>query len=140
MQHQKTLVHGSAVREYEANLETDFDIIDAPKREGYSFVCWKGSKYQPGDKYTVAEDHVFTAEWKKNDSGKTDDKDDSAIDDNDGSDNPTTDDTGKDTEKTNKSKGAKTGDESNLTIWLMMLIGSAGALIALAKKFRRADN
>ena len=127
---------GSAVREYEANLETDFDIIDAPKREGYSFVCWKGSKYQPGDKYTVAEDHVFTAEWKKNESGKTDDKDDSAIDDNDDSDDPTTD----GTSKAKKSKGAKTGDESNLTIWLMMLIGSAGALIALAKKFRRADN
>lgn len=127
---------GSAVREYEANLETDFDIIDAPKREGYSFVCWKGSKYQPGDKYTVAEDHVFTAEWKKNESGKTDDKDDSAIDDNDDSDDPTTD----GTSKAKKSKGAKTGDESNLAIWLMMLIGSAGALIALAKKFRRADN
>ena len=127
---------GSAVREYDANLETDFDIIDAPKREGYSFVCWKGSKYQPGDKYTVAEDHVFTAEWKKNESGKTDDKDDSAIDDNDDSDDPTTD----GTSKAKKSNGAKTGDESNLTIWLMMLIGSAGALIALAKKFRRADN
>ena len=117
-----------AVMEYEADLETEFDIIDAPKRKGYTFVCWKGSEYQPGDKYTVAEDHVFTAEWKKNDSGKTDDKDDSAIDDND------------DTEKAKKSKGAKTGDTSDPMIWLMMLLGSAGAIIALAKKLSRTDN
>ena len=69
---------GSAAKEYEADLETEFDIIDAPKREGYTFVCWKGSEYQPGDKYTVAEDHVFTAQWKKNGSdtpGGSDDAD-----------------------------------------------------------------
>ena len=123
-----------AVMEYEADLETEFDIIDAPKRKGYTFVCWKGSEYQPGDKYMVAEDHIFTAEWKKNDSG--DDKDDPIIDDNDDSDDPTKD----GTSKAKKSKGAKTGDESNLTIWLMMLIGSAGAIIALAKKLSHTDN
>ena len=111
-------------------------LIDAPKREGYTFVCWKGSEYQPGDKYTVAEDHIFTAEWKKNESGKIDDKDDSAIDDNDDSDDPTTD----GTSKAKKSKGAKTGDASDPMKWLMLLIGSAGAIIALAKKRSRADN
>lgn len=100
-------------------------LIDAPKREGYTFVCWKGSEYQPGDKYTVAEDHIFTAEWKKNDSGKPDDPDDPAADD---------------TEKAKKSKGAKTGDASDPMKWLMLLIGSAGAIIALAKKRSRADN
>jgi len=127
---------GSAAKEYEADLETEFDIIDAPRREGYSFVCWKGSEYQPGDKYTVAEDHVFTAEWKKDDPGKPDGKDDPGIDDNDGSDNPTAD----DTEKAKKSKGAKTGDATDPMIWLMLLIGSAGAIVALSKKHRRTDN
>lgn len=125
-----------AVMEYEADLETEFDIIDAPKRKGYTFVCWKGSEYQPGDKYTVAEDHVFTAEWKKNDSGKPDDKDDPAIDDNDDSDNTTAN----DKEKVKKSKGAKTGDATDPMIWFMLLIGSAGAIIALAKKLSRTDN
>ena len=115
----------SADKEYEADLETVFDIIDAPKREGYSFVCWKGSEYQPGDKYTVAEDHIFTAEWKKNGSGRPDDKDDPAADD---------------TEKTKKSKGAKTEDASDPMIWLLLMTGSAGAIIALAKKRSRADN
>ena len=82
----------------------------------------------------MAEDHIFTAEWKKNDSGKPDDKDDPVIDDNDDTDDPTANPTADDTEKTKKSKGAKTGDESDPMIWLMLLIGSAGAIITLAKK------
>ena len=55
---------GSDVREYEAGLETEFEVIDAPKRNGYTFVCWKGSEYQPGDKYLADSDHAFTAQWK----------------------------------------------------------------------------
>ncbi|MBQ3283757.1 MAG: InlB B-repeat-containing protein, partial [Atopobiaceae bacterium] len=39
-------------------------IIDAPTREGYVFTYWKGSEYQPGDSYTVTEDHTFTAQWE----------------------------------------------------------------------------
>ena len=35
-------------------------------REGYTFTYWKGSEYQPGDKYTVTEDHTFEAQWKEN--------------------------------------------------------------------------
>ena len=54
-----------AVKKFESVLETSFDIIDAPTREGYTFVCWKGSEYQPGDKHLADSDHVFTAEWKK---------------------------------------------------------------------------
>ena len=34
-------------------------------REGYIFLYWKGSEYQPGDKYTVTEDHTFEAQWEK---------------------------------------------------------------------------
>lgn len=40
-------------------------IIDAPMRQGYSFLYWEGSKHNPGDEYTVAGDHTFTAKWNK---------------------------------------------------------------------------
>lgn len=40
------------------------EIPAAPVRDGYTFDYWKGSKYYPGDKYKVEEDHTFTAQWK----------------------------------------------------------------------------
>ena len=39
-------------------------IIGAPVRTYYEFLYWKGSQYQPGDSYTVKEDHLFVAQWK----------------------------------------------------------------------------
>lgn len=42
-----------------------FTLPAAPTKTGYTFVCWKGSVYQPGDQYKVEDEHVFTAEWKK---------------------------------------------------------------------------
>ncbi|MGF0039647.1 type I pullulanase [Peptoniphilaceae bacterium SGI.131] len=50
------------------------DIIkmpEAPTKEGYKFTYWKGSKYYPGDSYTIVGDHTFVAQWEKLD-GKTD--------------------------------------------------------------------
>ncbi|MBQ6454655.1 MAG: InlB B-repeat-containing protein [Eggerthellaceae bacterium] len=44
----------------------DITIIEAAERAGYTFLYWRGSEYQPGDTYTVTEDHTFTAEWEKN--------------------------------------------------------------------------
>ena len=44
---------------------TVIPIHDAPTREGYTFEYWKGSEYQPGDHYTVYENHTFTAQWSK---------------------------------------------------------------------------
>ena len=40
-------------------------ILAAPKRAGYKFKYWKGSKYYPGNNYKVTENHTFTAQWKK---------------------------------------------------------------------------
>ena len=46
-------------------------ILDAPTREGYEFVCWEGSLYQPGDTYNtrgedgLLTDDTLTAVWKK---------------------------------------------------------------------------
>ena len=45
------------------------EIAKAPTRDGYTFLHWKGSEYQPGDAYTVTENHTFTAQWKKDSSG-----------------------------------------------------------------------
>lgn len=40
-------------------------IHEAPSREGYKFLYWKGSEYQPNNDYQVVEDHVFTAMREK---------------------------------------------------------------------------
>ena len=40
-------------------------VIKAPVREGYRFLYWKGSSYQPGQSYSVAGDHTFVAQWEK---------------------------------------------------------------------------
>ncbi len=101
---------GSDVREYEAGLETEFDIIDAPTRDGYTFVCWEGSEYQPGDKYLADSDHAFTAQWKENDSSGDDDTPG-------GGENPGGDDTpGGDTpggsDKPSSSGSSRTGNKS----------------------------
>lgn len=47
-----------------------FKIHAAPEREGYEFLYWKGSEYQPGDDYQATEDHTFTAMWKKGNLNK----------------------------------------------------------------------
>ena len=47
---------------------TEVDVItvlDAPTREGYTFKYWEGSKYYPGDSYTVSENHTLKAVWAK---------------------------------------------------------------------------
>ena len=83
-------------------------IHEAPTREGYVFDYWKGSEYQPGDKYTVVEDHVFTAQWKK--AAKPDDDD------------------GKKDNSGGKRGSARTGDSNDPMLWLMLLIASLAGL------------
>ena len=40
-------------------------VHEAPVREGYVFLYWEGSRYQPGDLYTVMEGHTFVAQWEE---------------------------------------------------------------------------
>ena len=47
------------------NVGDEIKIPAAPTREGSAFKYWKGSEYQPGDKYTVEGDHTFTAVWEE---------------------------------------------------------------------------
>ncbi|WP_159459174.1 DUF6359 domain-containing protein [Helcococcus massiliensis] len=49
----------------EAKKGDEITILEAPTREGYKFLYWKGSEYQPGDKYTAEADHTFVAQWEK---------------------------------------------------------------------------
>ena len=44
---------------------TTITIKEAPVKDGFKFKYWKGSEYQPGDKYTAVEDHTFTAVWEE---------------------------------------------------------------------------
>jgi len=48
-----------------ANVGDEIKIPAAPTREGCTFKYWKGSQYNPGDKYTVEGDHTFTAVWEE---------------------------------------------------------------------------
>lgn len=86
-------------------------IHEAPERKGYEFDYWKGSEYQPGDSYTVTEDHTFTAQWIK-----------------------------ETTTTTTTSGGTKTGDGNNLAIYIL-IGGAAAAIfsfLAFKKKKVRA--
>ncbi|MBQ6623486.1 MAG: InlB B-repeat-containing protein [Mogibacterium sp.] len=83
-------------------------IHEAPERKGYEFDYWKGSEYQPGDSYTVTEDHTFTAQWIKETTTTT---------------------------TTTTSGGTKTGDGNNMTLYI--LIGGAAAAIFSFLAFKK---
>jgi len=55
----------TASRSFDYTYGTAISIYEQPTRDGYTFVEWRGSSYQPGDSYTVVEDHTFTAIWEK---------------------------------------------------------------------------
>ena len=58
--------------------ESGVKVAAAPTREGYTFVEWKGSSYQPGDVYDERDDDGFlgddtlVAQWKQNTPDKPD--------------------------------------------------------------------
>ena len=91
-------------------------IHKKPVRKGYEFLYWKGSKYQPGDKYTVKADHTFVAQWKKSTEP--------------GSGKP-----GK------PGKTARTGDETNIGLWLAVALIAAAVLagVLIWRRRRRDD-
>ena len=87
-------------------------IHEAPERDGYTFSYWKGSKYDPGDSYTVSGDHTFTAVWEA---------DDAAVEDDEDADSSGNDESG---------GRPRTGDRG-FGLYLMLLLGSAAALTAM---------
>ena len=87
--------------------------LPAPKRDGYTFDYWQGSKYKAGEKYTVNGDHTFKAVWKTAAGG-------------DGS------------RGGSSKKGVNTGDENTLGAWIALLAaalgGTAGIVFARKRK------
>ena len=102
----------------EANEGDVIKVMNAPSRDGYEFKYWKGSKYYPGDSYTVEEDHTLTAIWKK-DKGSSNGNE-SGSGGNGGR------------------HEAETGDESILTLWTFLMGGSAAILLGMIlRRLRR---
>ena len=87
--------------------------LPKPSRKGYKFNYWKGSKYKAGDKYTVKENHTLVAQWNKKSGASDSDSDKSG-------------------------KGTRTGDDTPLLLYVMLLITS-GAILALLALLRRRD-
>lgn len=87
---------------------------EAPKREGYNFTYWKGSKYNPGDIYIVKGDHTFVAQWEK-------------IEEDDGGDDDIPQDIPNDTPTDGKTPN--TGDRSEILTWLALMIASMILLV-----------
>lgn len=77
---------------------------EVPVRDGYKFLYWEGSKYNPGDSLTVTEDHKLTAVWEEIPAASD--------------------------EKTDKTPAAKTGDSSNLMLWSIILAAAFIVIIA----------
>ena len=48
----------------EARVGDVITLPEAPTREGYRFLYWKGSVYQPGANYTVTGPKTFVAVWE----------------------------------------------------------------------------
>ena len=58
--------NGDTRRVYHRAVGSTIMIESAPMREGYKFLYWEGSKYYPGQDFTVpANGHTFTAIWEK---------------------------------------------------------------------------
>lgn len=117
---------GSTSRVIEANIGDIIKIPEAPVRDGYIFVEWRGSSYQPGDDFKVEGDHTFTAIWKK--IGSTGD--------NDGHHTASTDNKGN-----KNSKGSPmTGDNSETAIMLLLMAMCVAGLTGETIVRRRFDN
>lgn len=60
-----TFSDGTNIKKDQYASDTIITIADSPTRQGYKFLYWEGSQYDPGDRYTVTEDHTFTAKWEE---------------------------------------------------------------------------
>lgn len=105
------------------------EIIEAPTREGYEFLYWKGSMYNPGDPYKVENDHLFIAQWKKIEKpvGPVDP---------DEPDKPgkKTDNSDKSKKKSKSDEHPDTGDQFNILFWLILLASMPMLMFELRRR------
>ena len=108
-------------REYAAGTEI---TLPEPVRDGYDFLYWEGSHYDAGAKYTVKEDHTFTAQWEEADSGSTPESDpDSGGGSKSGSKS-------KKNGKNNKMV-VNTGDSVQTAWWIILFLAMLTAIVWL---------
>lgn len=89
----------------------DSITLPTPSRKGYKLLYWKGSRYNPGDRYNISEkSHTLVAVWEKSD--------DTNIKDNSNSSAP------------------RTGDTAALIMYEGMGLISLGAYLALRRRQR----
>ena|GEM_PF-1621011 len=113
---------------------SDYVILGQPAtgitRDGYTFKGWNtkadgsGTSYAPGDTITITEDLTLYAQWEKTSSGST-------------TSNTTNNTTGKTTGSSGTTSSPKTGDTSNMTLWITLLFASLAGVIYLLVAARR---
>ena len=102
-------------------------IYDAPVREGWTFLYWRGSEYQPGDSYTVTEDHTFTAQWEEEEPSPSPKPSPEPT----GSPDPTP-------QTPSTSTGVpKTGESTSALFWLVLMLAALTGMGALAVTRRK---
>ncbi|MGI6079271.1 MAG: LPXTG cell wall anchor domain-containing protein, partial [Fastidiosipilaceae bacterium] len=102
----------TAAKTYVMNVGEKFTLPAAPTKTGFTFVEWQGSRYQPGDQYTVTDqDHTFTAVWKANPTTPTDQ-----------------------TTPPNLAALPKTGEQGSMVFWVGLMLLASGGLLLLARK------
>ena len=103
--------------------------LPAPTKDGYEFDHWEGSRYEAGAEYEVADDHKFTAIWKKIDSSSDDKKSEDSSTAGGGDyilpviEPAVPEQTEHDTRI---ARIPKTSDEQDLQFWTMMLLAMMG--------------
>lgn len=103
--------------------------LSAPTKDGYEFDHWEGSRYEAGAEYEVADDHKFTAIWKKIDSSSDDKKSEDSSTAGGGDyilpvvEPAVSEQTEHDTRIV---RIPKTSDEQDLHFWTMMLLAMMG--------------
>ena len=111
----------TTAKNFEVQVGNTFTIPEAPKRDGYTFLYWEGSRYNPGEQYLVtALDHTFTAVWQKNEVKPTNENTSSVN-----------------TKKVDKTS-SKTGDNGMIYVYALELLMAASIILIL--KARRNRN
>ena len=113
------------------DVGTVISVHEAPTRDGYTFGYWKGSEYQPGDKYTVEGDHTFVAQWKESGGGTPGNPTEQPTN-NPGGSTTTTSGT-----RTSGTSTPKTGDGNDLSLWLLITAAALG-MVAIGLRKRRS--
>ena len=106
-----------------AEYGSTVSILGTPTRDGYKFLYWQGSQYNPGGNYLVEGANTFTAVWEE----VTEEKEESAPTP---APAPTVEPV-----KYNTDATPRTGDDSSIGMWSVMF-AAAGLILMISYKKR----